>query len=97
MHTTPLRFSPGHHDGTPGVEVHVHALSQMMAGDKIRVPSPLWLALIVYATALGGAALGRSTNRWWVSITIVLVGLAGAIGVAFGAFHFWSFMMPITV
>ena len=96
MHTTPLRFASGHHDGTPGVEVHVHALSQMMAGDRIRVPNAFWLAAIVFATALGGAALGRSTNRWWVSITIVVVGLIAAVGVAFGAFHLWSFMMPVT-
>jgi adenylate cyclase len=95
MHATPLRFTPGHHDGTPGVEVHVHALSQMMAGDKIRVPGPVWLALIVFAAALGGAALGRSTNRWWVSIAIVLLTIVGGGAAAFAVFHFWAIVAPV--
>ncbi|MDB5423085.1 MAG: hypothetical protein JWQ29_501 [Phenylobacterium sp.] len=96
MHATPLRFSPGHHDGTPGVEVHVNALSQMMAGDKIRKPGPAWLALIVFGAALGGAAMGRSTNRWWVSIAIIAAALIGATAFAIGTFHFWAFVAPIT-
>jgi len=83
MHGTPLRFTAGHEDGTPGVEVHAHALEQMRAGDKVTIPGLMWLAISVLVAALGGAALGRSTFRWWVATLVVLVAVA--IGVA-GAF-----------
>lgn len=76
MHTTPLRFLGGHYDGTPGVEVHMHALSQMMQGDQVRAPGFLWDAAMVLVAALFGALLGRSTQRWWISVGIVLVAMA---------------------
>src|SRR5262249_5665750 len=66
MHTTPLRFMNGHYDGTPGVEVHVHALSQMLAGDKVRTPGWTLNAVLVFVAAVAGGLLGRSTQRWWL-------------------------------
>ena len=79
MHATPLRFLPGHFAGTPGVEIHVHALSQMLAGDSIRTPAPLvvgligiraqlpkplfWLALVA---GVGLFAIRLNSNAsWW--------------------------------
>lgn len=97
MHETPLRFTKGHDQGTPGVEVHVHALSQMLAGDRIRMPSALLTELIVFAAALGGAALGRGAVRWWASILIVLGGLMLATGLAVALFYLWAFVAPMTV
>lgn len=38
MHVTPLQYLRGHFDGTPGVEVHAHALSQLLGADTIRIP-----------------------------------------------------------
>lgn len=96
MHTTPLRFVAGHYDGTPGVEVHVHALSQMLAGDRIRQPGDLWAAVIVFAAALAGAAVGRGAVRWWLATAIVLVGLTASAAVSFGVFHWFSLVMPMT-
>ncbi|HEY0437736.1 MAG TPA: CHASE2 domain-containing protein, partial [Phenylobacterium sp.] len=96
MHSTPLRFLAGHYDGTPGVEVHVHALSQMLAGDSIRMPGSLWTAIIVFGAALGGAALGRGTVKWWIATVIVLGGLVGSAAMAFAVFHWVSLVMPMT-
>jgi adenylate cyclase len=96
MHNTPLRFTKGHDQGTPGVEVHVHALSQMLAGDQIKVPGTLLTSLIVFAAALGGAVLGRGAVKWWISIAIVLGGLVVATGIAFAAFNWLAFVAPMT-
>jgi adenylate cyclase len=96
LHETPLRFNKGHDQGTPGVEVHVHALSQMMAGDRIHMPGGLIVGLIVFTFALGGAALGRGALKWWASIGIVLGGLVLATGAAVGAFYWFDFVAPMT-
>jgi len=96
MHATPLRFRPGHTQGTPGVEVHVHALSQMLAGDKVYRAGKVWDAVMVLAAALAGALLGRSTQRWWVSVGIVLLGVAALLGGAFAAYAYATLMMPMT-
>lgn len=95
MHTTPLRFTAGHYDGTPGVEVHAHALEQMMAGDKVIVPGLLWVALSVFVAALGGAALGRSTFRWWVAAGIVLGAIVVGVLAAFYALLNFNVMVSM--
>lgn len=96
MHYTPLRFAPGHFDGTPGVEVHVHALSQMLAGDSIHTPGPLSTALLVFAAGMGGALLGRSTQSWWLSIGIVVLGI-GLFGlIAYFLYQSLAWMAPMT-
>ena len=96
MHTTPLRFRRGHYDGTPGVEAHLSALSQMLAGDRIITPSPLVVALIVLAAALGGAWLGRGTVSWWIAIVIVLAGMVVSAAAAVGLFAAFAFVAPMT-
>ena len=96
MHATPLRFTAGNYDGTPGVEVHVHALSQMLAGDRIRTPSALLAGMIVFIAALGGAALGQGAGRWWVAIVLVVGGLAAATAAAFAVFQVFAFIAPMT-
>jgi adenylate cyclase len=95
MHNTPLRFTAGHEDGTPGVEVHAHALSQMRDGDGVQVPSLLWLAISVFAAALGGAWLGRSTFRWWMATIVVLGVLVIGVGGAFAALQYFSVMVNV--
>lgn len=96
MHTTPLRFLSGHYDGTPGVEVHVHALSQMLAKDKVGTPGPLLNAALVFVAALFGALLGRSTQRWWLSIGIVVVAIGVFGASAYFAYQQLAFMTPMT-
>jgi adenylate cyclase len=95
MHNTPLRFTSGHEDGTPGVEVHAHALEQMKAGDKVAVPSLMWLAISVLVAALGGAALGRSTFRWWVATLVVVAALAVGVAGAFFALLQYNLMVSM--
>jgi adenylate cyclase len=96
MHATPLRFLVGNDVGMPGVEVHVHALSQMLAGDRIRMASPLVIALIVFVAGLAGAALGQGAVRWWAAIGIVLGGVALSFAVAFTTFAWFAFVAPMT-
>jgi adenylate cyclase len=96
MHATPLRFTPGNYDGTPGVEVHVHALSQMLAGDRIIMPSPLLTGFIVFLAALAGAAIGQGATRWWVTIAVVMGGLVVSAVVALAVFHWFAFVAPMT-
>lgn len=96
MHTTPLRFfTAGHEDGTPGVEVHAHALDQMRSGDQVIVPSLLWAAISVFVAALGGAWLGRSTFRWWIATGIVLGTLLVGMIVAYAAFARFGVMVGL--
>jgi class 3 adenylate cyclase/CHASE2 domain-containing sensor protein len=95
MHMTPLRFLPGHVQGTPGVEVHVHALEQMLEHDRIAAPGALWTALIVLAASLIGAMLGRSTQSLWISLGIVLL-LIAAFGVGgYIAYQQLALMLPM--
>lgn len=96
MHYTPLRFAPGHNDGTPGVEVHVHALSQMLAGDRIHKPGLALTALLVFTVAVGGALVGRSTQRWWMSIGIVVVAIAVYGAGSWLAYQELAWMAPMT-
>ncbi|WP_397422944.1 CHASE2 domain-containing protein [Phenylobacterium sp.] len=96
MHATPMRFLSGHQQGTPGVEVHVHALSQMLAGDQVKRPGVLWSAIIVLAAALGGSLLGRSTQKWWMSVVIVLVAFGVGGFAAFELYHRAAIMAPMT-
>lgn len=96
MHATPLRFRPGHTQGTPGVEVHVHALSQMLAGDSVKRPGPLWDALMALAAALAGALLGRSTQQWWISVGLVMLGAGVLLFSAFAIYDRTALMVPMT-
>ncbi|NBU25569.1 MAG: adenylate/guanylate cyclase domain-containing protein, partial [Gammaproteobacteria bacterium] len=84
LHATPLRYLPGHHDGTPGVEVHGHAVLQMLAGDRITVPGLPWLGLFALLAALAGALFGRSSSDWWRAVA----WLAGAV--VTGAVAAWA-------
>jgi len=95
MHTTPLRYRAGHTQGTPGVEVHVHALSQMLAGDRVKRPGPIWDALMALVAALAGSLLGRSTQRWWISVGIVLLGAAALLFSAFLLYERLALMAPM--
>jgi class 3 adenylate cyclase len=84
VHATPLRFLPGHHDGTPGVEVHAHALDQMLVGDRIARPAPAIAIAVLLAAALAGAAFGRSSYAWRTTVLIMLLGLTAAAAGAAG-------------
>ncbi|THD61353.1 CHASE2 domain-containing protein [Phenylobacterium sp.] len=95
MDATPMRFVEGNRDGMPGVEVHVHALSQMLAGDSIIIASPLVVSLIVLAAGFGGAWLGQGAVRWWVAIAVVAGGLILTAAASFLAFYEFAFVAPM--
>ncbi len=95
MHATPLRYLPGHDHGTPGVEVHVNALSQMLAGDRIHKPAAAVAAIFALIAALGGAAIGKGGNRWWVSVGIVLLILGGCFVGAIVFFRMFALVTPV--
>jgi class 3 adenylate cyclase/CHASE2 domain-containing sensor protein len=96
MHLTPLRFLTGNEAGTPGVELHAHALSQMLAGDRVR---PLGLPatiLIVFLAALGGAALGGTTQKWWISALVLAAFVMAGGAAAFAALPLFGVLAPIS-
>lgn len=89
LHMTPLHYLAGHYDGTPGVEVHAHALMQLAEGDRVVVPGALVAALIALLAAVGGAALGRSSFNWARAIRWLLasVGVFAVASWALFAMH----------
>jgi class 3 adenylate cyclase len=95
MHMTPLRFLAGHYSGTPGVEVHANALSQILQGDSLHTLGQGWTALITFIAALAGALLGRATQRWWIS-TLIVIGVAALTATAtVGLLYLVSVLAPI--
>lgn len=96
MHATPLRFLNGHHDGTPGVEVHAHALDQMMRGDTLK--SPGWGFMLPFALAAGlaGCIFGRSALRWWATVLVIATSLLGVMVASVGMLWAFGLMIGLT-
>lgn len=86
LHMTPLHYLAGHYDGTPGVEVHAHALMQLAAGDRVIVPGIGVSALIALLAAMGGAAFGRSSFNWAQAVRWLLLSLVVFSVVSWGLF-----------
>jgi class 3 adenylate cyclase len=95
MHMTPLRFLPGHFGGTPGVEVHANALSQMLAGDRIVRPGWIGAAALAFLAALGGGLIGRATLSWWLSTAIIAAGIGVYLLASFGLYAGMAVMIPV--
>lgn len=95
MHMTPLRFLPGNYAGTPGVEVHAHAFSQMMQGDRLATLSPWATAAVLVFASLAGALLGRATLSWWLSGGVIVAGLALAAGASLAALQMQGLVVPM--
>lgn len=96
MHTTPMRFLAGHFDGTPGVEVHAHALAQMLEGGGVRRVDSLGVVLIVLLASLAGALIGRGTSSWWLAALSTVVGLIVVVVIAFTLYGAMGIVVPIT-
>ena len=96
MHMTPLRFLPGNYAGTPGVEVHAHAFSQMMQGDRLATLGPWATAAVLILAALAGALLGRATLSWWLSGGLILAALAAAAAASLAAFQMLGLIAPMS-
>ena len=95
MSDTPLRFLSGHLDGTPGVEIHAHALSQLLEGDAVIIPGLAWGALFALLAALGGAALGRSVSSWARSLRWLVGGVLAVIATGWLMLMVADIMLPL--
>ncbi|NDD64573.1 MAG: hypothetical protein EBZ36_11460 [Acidobacteria bacterium] len=96
MHATPLRFIRGHHDGTPGVEVHAHALDQMLRGDRITTPGWPFAFPLILAAALAGCVFGRSSLRWWATTVVILLSIASVFAVSAILLYGSGWMVELT-
>ena len=94
MHMTPLRFLPGHFGGTPGVEVHANALSQMLAGDRLVRPGWIGAALLAFLAALGGALIGRVSLSWYSTTAVIIAGVVLYLMAGFGLYVGFAVMIP---
>ncbi len=94
MHMTPLRFLPGHFGGTPGVEVHANALSQMLAGDRIVRPGWIGAALLAFLAALCGGLIGRVSLSWYSTTAIIIAGVVVYLLAGFGLYAGFAVMIP---
>ena len=95
MFSTPLQYLRGHYDGTPGVEVHAHALSQLLEGDSVKVlPWPI-AALLALVAALAGAAFGRSVSGWVRALRWLAGGLVTAAALGWLAMAQLDVMAPM--
>ena len=94
MHLTPLRFLPGNAAGTPGVEVHAHAVAQMIDGDRITPMTSLQAMGLVLVAALVGALVGRAAVSLWLSLSLLVAGAAAAGAFALVCFADWSLLTP---
>jgi len=95
MHMTPLRFLPGHFNGTPGVEIHAHAFSQMMQGDVLSALNPRLVAILLIVAALAGGLLGQATLSWWLSLALILAGLATTAAADLFVFRAYGLIAPM--
>jgi class 3 adenylate cyclase/CHASE2 domain-containing sensor protein len=95
MHMTPLRFLPGNVAGMPGVEVHAHAVSQMLQGDTLSTLGVAGTLAIIAMASLAGALLGRVALNWWLSSLVILVGLSAAAALCLWAFHTLGLVVPM--
>ena len=95
MHVTPLHYLAGHLDGTPGVEVHAHALAQLIDGGRVRLPGWPVVLLLALAAAAGGAALGRSLSGWGYAVRWLAGGSAAVGLLGWGVMAKFSLMLPL--
>lgn len=95
LHVTPLHYLVGHLDGTPGVEVHAHALAQILEGDSVYLPSLPIVALVVLVAALAGAGFGRSVSGWARSVRWLVAGIVVSAAGGWGAMAAYQWMFPM--
>lgn len=95
-HRTPFATAYGGHAGElPGIEIHAHAVSQMLNGKQSRTPGlPLQLAMVV-SLALLGVRLGSLNQGLAREMAMAGAGLALLWPGAFALFHFVGIMLPL--
>lgn len=97
LHVTPLHYLAGHLDGTPGVEVHAHALTQLLAGSAVRLPALPLVLLLALLAAGGGAALGRSASGWSHAVRWLLGGSVVVAILGWQVMAQFSLMLPMVM
>lgn len=95
-HRTPFATAYGGHGGElPGIEIHAHAVSQMLHGKKSRkLDLPMEL-LLVGLLAVMGAGIGSRNQGLGREMGIAAVGLAIFLPAGFALFHYQGIMLPL--
>lgn len=95
QHVTPLHYLAGHLDGTPGVEVHGHALAQILGSDQVIMPALPFVVLLALLAATGGAALGHALSGWAHALRWLIGGTATVAVLGWVVMAQYSLMLPM--
>jgi adenylate cyclase len=79
----------------PGVGMHITMLDNILQGDFIRPSSLLFDILLILAAIVMVTALTLFSNRIPLTVTGLLVILAGLVGLGFGAYQFANLWPPM--
>jgi adenylate cyclase len=79
----------------PGVGVHITMLDNILQRDFIRLSSLLFDILLILAAVVLVTALALFSNRILLTVTGLLVILAGLIGLGFAAYQFGNLWTPM--
>lgn len=94
-HTTPLHYMAGHFEGTPGVEVHGHAIVQMLSEARLSLPPiSIQIAILLVASLLG-VLFGRSSQGLWVTIGLLIIAAAASIAASLLVLSIAGIMVPM--
>ena len=94
-HRTPFSTVIGAKGDMPGIEIHAHALSQILDGTRIRQPSLILGIAITALMATIGAVTAVSRIPFLLRLTAPLGAIAGYIASAGAIFYFHLTMLPI--
>jgi class 3 adenylate cyclase/CHASE2 domain-containing sensor protein len=79
----------------PGIEIHAHAISQLLSGKRpygLTLPGDILLTLSLAAL---GLLLGVRNMGLGVRIGVALAALLALWGAGFGLFHYTGYMIPL--
>ena len=95
-HPTPFAAAyAGHAGELPGIEIHAHAVSQLLHGKTSRKPSLPWEFALVGVLALAGAGIGSRNQGLAREMTIAGIGLAVFLPAGFALFYYQGLMLPL--
>ena len=94
-HRTPFSTVVGSKGDLAGIEIHAHALSQILDGTRIWQPSAALAAAITVLMAAIGAATAVLRIPFLLRLTAPLAAMAGYVASAGALFYFHLAMLPV--
>ena len=94
-HRTPFSVLGAEGRSLTGIEVHAHALSQLMAGSKPPAPEPWGQLVLAAVAASGGIALAFIHANLVARAAITVVSLGFLLIGGFGAYRYAGALVPI--